>query len=293
MSALGVSEPRAREASRFRRFRRKTPAGLGLTIVVIWILIAYVVPLIVPLDPLTTHPVDRLTPPGSQYLLGSDTFGRGILDRLVGGAAISLAIGAVTTAFSAIIGITIGLIGGYVKFLGGLLMRINDGIMAFPGALFAIVLVAVFGRGFMQIVIALTVIFVPTFARITYGEVVSLRGAGYVRNAISVGATPLRVIGRHIMPNLVSSLIVQATFVCATAILIEASLGFIGAGLAPPAPSWGVMVSEGQAYIRTAWWVLVFPCIAIASLIFGLCLLGDKISDQLENPSDKLPNTTA
>jgi peptide/nickel transport system permease protein len=288
VSAATASTGVARMRKVFRRFTRKVPVGLGLAIVLGWVAIAYLVPLVVQIDPLSTNLSDRLTPPSVEYLMGTDPYGRSVWARIVGGASISLAIGAVTTLVSALIGVSIGLIGGYVDYLGAFLMRINDGIMAFPGALFAIVLVAVFGQGFAQIVVALTIIFVPTFARITYGEVMSLRSSGYVRNAVSVGAAPVRVLFRHILPNLVSSLIVQATFVCAHAILIEASLSFIGVGIAPPSPSWGVMVSEGQAYIRTAWWLLVFPCTAIASLIFGLCLVGDKVSDQLENPSNKV-----
>lgn len=269
-----------------RKRLRKIPSGVGAGIVAFWLFVAYVLPIFFDLNPLTTLPTERLVSPSAEFLLGSDQFGRSMLDRIAAGARISLEIGVSTTVLAAAIGITFGLIGGYVKYLGSVLMRVTDGLMAFPGALFAIVLVAVFGQGFMQIVIALTVTFVPTFARITYGEVVALRGSGYVRNAVSVGCTTPRVIVRHILPNLVPSLIVQATFVCATAIIVEASLGFIGAGLAPPDPSWGVMVSEGQAFMRVAWWVLVFPCLAIASLIFGLCLLGDKISDRIEGRGD-------
>ncbi|WP_104118339.1 ABC transporter permease [Arthrobacter sp. B1805] len=272
---------------------RKIPSGVGAGIVAFWLFVAYILPIFVDLDPLATFPVERLSPPSAEFLLGTDQFGRSMLDRIAAGARISLEVGAFTTILAAAIGITIGLIGGYVKYLGGLLMRVTDGLMAFPGALFAIVLVAVFGQGFLQIVFALTVTFVPTFARITYGEVLALQGAGYVRNAVSVGCTTPRVIVRHILPNLIPSLIVQATFVCATAIIVEASLGFIGAGLAPPDPSWGVMVSEGQAFMRVAWWVLVFPCLAIASLIFGLCLLGDKISDRVEGRGAKTGAETA
>jgi len=260
------------------------PTGIGFYIVVFWLVVAFLVPLVFPIDPLTTNPSRRLEPPSADYWLGTDNYGRGILDRIVGGAAISLSIGAVTTVVSAVIGVVIGLIGGYVKYLGSVLMRINDGIMAFPGALFAIVLVAVFGRTFIVMVFALAIVFIPIFARITFGEVVELRGASFVRNAVSVGASSTRIILRHITPNLVPLLIVQATFVCATAITIEASLGFIGAGIAPPAPSWGVMVSEGQPYIRTAWWTLVFPCLAIATLIFGMCMLGDRVSEKLNRP---------
>lgn len=249
-------------------------------LIVAWLLAAYVVPMFVDLRPLATNPSVRLSPPGLDHLFGTDQYGREVFDRILSGASTSIEIGLFTTLLAAAIGITIGVVGGYVNVLGAVLMRINDGLMSFPGALFAIVLVAVFGQGFWQIVTALTITFVPVFARITFGEVLSMKNVLYVRNAVSFGAGKIRIITRHIIPNLLPSLIAQATFVCASAIIIEAGLGFIGAGLAPPAPSWGVMVSEGQAYIRSAWWLLVFPCGAIISLIFGFCLLGDRVSDR-------------
>jgi peptide/nickel transport system permease protein len=280
-----------RRLGRSAIFSRRVPVSLGLVLVAAWVTVAFVVPAVVPIDPLATAPGNRLRPPSSAYLLGTDSFGRPILDRLIGGAGISLTIGAVTTALSALVGVTMGLIGGYVNYLGPLLMRINDGIMAFPGTLFAIVLVAVFGQNSAILVVALTIIFVPTFARITYGQVTALRTSSFVRNAASVGASTVRIIVRHILPNITSTLIVQATYVCSSAILIEASLSFIGVGVAPPAPSWGVMIGEGQVYIRSAWWVLVSPCLAIASLIFALCLLGDEISERLDNPTSKFPGT--
>ncbi|MGH3762051.1 ABC transporter permease [Actinophytocola sp.] len=242
---------------------------------------ALIGPLLLSNDPNATAPVNRLMPPGGEHLLGTDALGRDILSRLVAGSRVSLFVGLMVTLCSLGIGVTLGVLSGYYRRFGAVAMRITDGLMAFPAILFAIALVAIFGQGEWQMVLALTVILAPLFIRTSFGETRALRELDLIAAARVVGCSDLRVMFVHILPNLVPSLLVQGSFVFATAVLSEASLSFVGVGVPPPTASWGSMISDGRIFIYNAWWLIWPAAVALTSLVLSLSLLGDEMRDSL------------
>lgn len=240
-------------------------------------------PLVAPEDPNVIHVRERLAAPGDGSLLGRDYLGRDIWSRIVYGARVSLLVGASAAVFSALGGIAVGLVGGYSRgFLGGLLMRIVDTIMAFPATLLALAMMAVLGARVSNIVIALSVTYIPRIARIQHAATLQVREMQYVEAANAIGVGTPRLLLRHILPNTLGPILVQTSFVFAGAVIAEAGLSFLGVGTPTGTPSWGNMLSDGRSHMLSAPWITLFPGIAILCLTLSLNTIGDALRDLLD-----------
>lgn len=246
------------------------------------LLIAALGPVFAPYDPTTVNNLNRLKAPSAEHWLGTDEFGRDVLSRLLFGARLSAVIGGLTLLATTIMGTIVGLLAGYYRRVDGALMRIMDALMTFPSLVLAIALISVMGITSYNVVIALTLVFTPQTARVVRASVLSVRETEYVEGAKGLGAGDVRILMRHVLPNCVSPLIVQSTFVMAYAILSEAALSYIGAGVPPPAPSWGNMLSDSRLYMFQAPWLTYYPGIAISMFVLGLILMGDGLRDYLD-----------
>lgn len=241
-----------------------------------------VVQLISPHDPYLTVPLDRLKPPSSVNWLGTDDLGRDVFTRLFVGARTSLLVGFLVMVASAIIGTIIGLAAGYYDALDGWLMRVMDAFMSFPSILLAIAIMAALGPNTFNVVVALSIVYIPRVARLVRGETLTHKNALFVESALSVGARDGYILARYILPNALSPLIVQCTFIIAYAITAEASLSFLGAGVPPEIPTWGNMLREGQRLMTRAWWMAVSPGFALFALVLSLNVIGDALRDALD-----------
>ena len=224
----------------------------------------------------------RLGAPTRIFLLGTDGYGRDVLSRVIHGARVSLRIGLMVVVMNAILGTLIGAGAGSVRSLDNVVMRVMDGLMAFPAILLAIALAATLGASELNVVLALTIAYAPRTARIVRASVLVVREQEYVQAALAAGAGYLRILFRHILANSMSPLIVQLTFIFAVSVLAEAVLSFIGVGPPPPTPTWGNVIAEGRNYIREAPWISLLPGIAIGITVLGLNLLGDGLRDVLD-----------
>jgi len=267
----------------FARLRRNHGAMLGAAGLLLLILVALLASVLAPYDPIEMVPRDRLQSPNPQHWLGTDIFGRDILTRLMYGAQISLLVGVISVTISILIGVNLGLIAGYY---GGLLdtltMRLIDVMLAFPGILLALAIVAVLGPGLFNVMIAVGVAAVPTYARVVRGAVLSVRQNAYVDAALVVGCKNARILFRHVLPNVLAPIIVIATLRVGGAIISGAALSFLGMGAQPPTPEWGAMLTEGRNYMRVAWWITTFPGLAIMVTVLSMNLLGDGLRDALD-----------
>ncbi|MGH2376722.1 MAG: ABC transporter permease [bacterium] len=265
------------------RRRRNLPLLVGGALVGIIAVLAVLAPLLAPYDPTAIDPARRLTPPGSAYLLGTDRLGRDILSRLLYGGRVALAVGAIAVAIGAGAGVPLGLLSGH---RGGrldlVLMRVVDGMMAFPALLLAITVVAALGPGHVQAMTAIGVVLIPIFARLARAQTLGTRGQEFVLAARALGATDLRIVFRHILPNIAGPLLVQATVAFSGAVLAEASLSYLGLGTQPPTPSWGGMLQEARDVLFVARWMAIWPGVAIATAVLGLNLVGDGVRDLLD-----------
>jgi peptide/nickel transport system permease protein len=260
--------------------------ALGLLILVALVVIAIAAPLIAPFDPAEQHPGLELRPPGAPYLLGTDDFGRDVLSRIIYGSQLSLLVGVVAVALGAGVGTPVGFLAGYFGgWLDTLLMRICDALLAMPGILMAIAVIAVLGAGTVQTAVAVAVVSVPEFARLARGSVLAERGHEYVQAAVSIGCPPQQVMVRHLLPNCAGPLFVQLSLAMGFAVLASAALSFLGLGTGPPAPSWGGMLHDSRQYLRQAPWFGVFPGIALAILLLGLSYLSDALRDAFDPTS--------
>ncbi len=277
---------RARSRERliaFQHIMRNNPnMAIGLVILLLAVLMAIFAPIISTDDPKSLDPVNRLQSPSGEAFFGTDSVGRDVYSRTIHGSRLSLAIGASVTILTIIGGVVIGIVSGYYKLADNIVMRFMDGLMAFPSFLLAIALVALLGASFQNVVIALSIVETPRVVRIVRGSVLSLRERQYVEGAIAVGARPLRVLFTHIFPNLIAPLTVQATFVFALAILVEAGLSFLGAGVPPDVPSWGNMMGDANLLKQLAPWMIFFPGLFLSLTVLGANLLGDGLRDTLD-----------
>lgn len=271
----------------WKRFLSNRLAMTGFIIIVITTLLGILAPIISSYTPLEMSPVDRLKSPSADHLMGTDNFGRDLFSRTLYGIRASLFVGFMVTLFSNILGTIIGLYAAYYKPLDHLFMRICDGLMAFPAILLAIAIVASLGPKASNVVIALTIVFTPTIARIIRSSALVVREQTYIEAMKSMGASSFRIIWLHIFPNIVSPLIVQSTFVFALTIIVEAALSFLGAGVPAPAPSLGNILYDGKSVLQTAWWVSVFPGAAVILIVLGLNLFGDGLRDVLDPYDNK------
>jgi peptide/nickel transport system permease protein len=238
---------------------------------------------ITPYNPLAQSIPDRLQAPSAQHWFGTDELGRDVFSRVLAGASVSLQVGFVAVGISLVAGTLIGLVAGYYgRWLDDGLMRFMDVLFAFPAILLAIVVVAVLGPGITNAMIAIGIVYTPIFARIARASVLSVREEVYVRAARSSGAGDLRIMTSHVVPNIAAPLIVQTSLSLAFAILSEAALSFLGLGVQPPDPSWGRMLSEGRSFIEQAWWMALFPGLAIFVVVLAFNVLGDALRDVLD-----------
>jgi len=265
-----------------RKALRRKSILVGAAILLLVLVVALFAKQISPKAPEELNVRFRLEAPSAQALMGTDNLGRDIFSRVLHGARVSLAVGFSTALGASIVGITLGLIGGYSRFAGGTVMRVVDGMMAFPGTLLALTLVAVLGARFTNILIALTVLYTPRIARIEHAAVMQIREQEYVLAAVAQGCSTARVMLQHILPNTIGPIIVQATFILAYAVIAEAGLSFIGVGLPAATASWGSTLANGRDYLLAAPWITLFPGGAIFVLVLGLNLLGDGLRDILD-----------
>ncbi|MCA3564562.1 MAG: ABC transporter permease [Methylocystis sp.] len=281
-AALTNAAPSVRPAFRPWRFIRRNPTlAAGLFILAIMVTVALLAPLIAG-DPLRMQPAQRLRPPSAQYWLGTDSLGRDVFARLVYGARVSLLVGLSVATFSILIGLTIGLLAGFFRTADAIVMRIMDGLMAIPAILLAIAMVSLSRASLLVVIIAITIPEIPRVVRLVRSVVLSVREQPFVEAAIAGGAPTWKILLRHIMPSTFPPLIVQATYVCASAILIEASLSFLGAGTPPEIPTWGNMVSSSRLFLSRAPWTIFAPGLALALVVLAVNLVGDGLRDRLD-----------
>jgi peptide/nickel transport system permease protein len=255
---------------------------IGGTLLVVVIGMALLAPWLTHTDPTALNPRGRLMPPGQGPLFGTDNFGRDVFSRTVWGARLSLEIGCLVALLTTLSGTCVGLMAGYFRRLDTPLMRVMDGMMAFPGILLAIALMSAMGPSKFNVVTALTVVYTPRLARVVRSVTLPLREMQFVEAARAQGMFHQRVLLRHIFPGCLSPLIVQATFLFAEAVLGEASLSLLGAGIPPYIPSWGNMLGEARAYLRDAPWTMLFPGLSLTVTVLALNFLGDGIRDVLD-----------
>jgi peptide/nickel transport system permease protein len=227
-------------------------------------------------------PAQRLKPSSAQFLLGTDAYGRDLLSRVIYGARISLLIGIGAAAFSVGVGLLIGLVSGFFKWVDAVMMRVMDGLMAIPSILLAIAVVSLSGASIWTVMVAITIPEVPRVARLVRSVVLAAREEPYVEAAISVGSSLPKIMWRHLMPNTVAPLIVQGTYVCASAILTEAILSFLGAGISPETPTWGNIMAEGRAYFQVMPSLIFWPGLLLSIAILSINLIGDAARDALD-----------
>ncbi|MGY4480427.1 ABC transporter permease [Bradyrhizobium sp. USDA 3364] len=246
------------------------------------ILMAIFAPLLAPHDPLLLTPAQRLKPSSTQYLLGTDAYGRDLLSRIIYGARISLVIGLGAAVCSIAIGLLIGLVAGFFRWVDAVLMRVMDGLMAIPAILLAIAVVSLSGASIWTVMVAITIPEIPRVARLVRSVVLTAREEPYVEAAISLGTSLPKIMWRHLMPNTIAPLIVQGTYVCASAILTEAILSFLGAGISPETPTWGNIMAEGRAYFQVKPSLIFWPGLLLSIAILSVNLIGDAARDALD-----------
>ena len=263
-------------------FARRKIALFGLAVIGVMLAFAIFAPLIATMDPQEMNPVDKLTPPNGIYLFGTDNFGRDIFSRVVYGARASLLGSTGVILFSMTLGVLTGVVAGYFRRVEPWLMRLVDVLMAFPPLLLALVLVSILGRGMINVIVAVGATYLTRTTRIVYGLTLKVREEAYVEAAVSSGAKVRDIILRHLLPNMMSPIIVQATFTFAFSLLDMAALDFLGLGIPPSIPSWGNMLSEGRMYITRALWLLTFPGMCIVLTVLAFNLAGDVLRDRLD-----------
>ena len=267
---------------RIRKFCKNRMAVIGMIITLFMTVLALFAPLIATHDPWEMVVIERLKAPSAQHLFGTDTFGRDLFSRVAYGARLSMGVGLSVGVLTMVAGMIIGLYACYYKALDNILMRICDGLKAIPSILLAITMMAVIGPSTKNVIISLTLVSIPGMARIARSNALSIKQQTYIEAMRALGAKPTRIIWGHIAPNVLSPVIVQASYVFATAIITEAALSFLGAGVPAPAPSWGNILYEGKTVIYNSWWMVTFPGVFTALSVLGLNLFGDGLRDFLD-----------
>ena len=261
--------------------RRHPTVVVGVGLLLLMVVVTLLAPVIA-VDPLFMNPIDRLRGPQEGMIFGTDMYGRDIFSRTIYGSRISLTVGISVAVLSTVVGLVIGLIAGYNRLFDAIVMRIMDGIMAIPAILLAIALVSLFGASIQNVIIAISVPEIPRVVRLVRSVVLTIREQPYVEAALSVGTSFWKILRRHILPNTVAPLIVQATYVCASAMILEAILSFLGAGTPPEIPTWGNIIAEGRTYFQRAPWIIIFPGLFLAITVLAVNILGDGLRDNLD-----------
>ena len=277
---LAEESPGARA---WRRLLQRKSAVLGLAVIVLFVLMAIFAPLIAPYDPTQQSWTSIRKPPSAQHWFGTDESGRDLFARVIYGARASLLAGVVSISIALSLGVPFGLLAGYGgRWIDALISRITDAMLAIPFLILAIALAAFLGPSLQNAMIAIGVTATPIFVRLTRGQVMAVKVEDYVEAARAVGNPPVRIAVKHILPNILPALIVQATISIATAIIAEASLSFLGLGQQPPAPSWGSMLNTAQRFLTNAPWMAVWPGMAIFLVVLSFNILGDGLRDALD-----------
>jgi peptide/nickel transport system permease protein len=265
-----------------QRMMRRRLVVVSLQVLVVVAFCAIAGPWIAPYAPQRMDIAHRLAPPSLRHWFGSDDFGRDVLTRCIYGARLSLTVGILVVLVSLVCGTILGVVAGYVRRLDGLLMRVTDALMAFPDILLAIALMSALGASVYDVVVALGTVSTPRVARVARGGTLVLRELQFVEAAEALGATDQRVMRVHLLPNLLSPLLVQGTFIFAASILTEAALSFLGAGVPPTIPSWGNMIAGAQQYMQQAAWLILAPGLCILFTVLSLQMVGDALRDALD-----------
>jgi peptide/nickel transport system permease protein len=263
-------------------FRRHPTAIAGGVVLLAMILVAVFAPWLGTIDPQAVAPIRRLKQPSAEFWFGSDMLGRDVYSRVIYGTRVSLAIGIAVAVFSTLFGLLIGLVTGFIRWLDAIVMRIMDGLMSIPPVLLAIALMALTTASIGNVILAITLAEAPRAVRLVRSLVLSLREEPYVEAAIAAGTSLPRILVRHILPNTVAPLLVQGTYVCASAMITEAILSFIGAGTPPNVPSWGNIMAEARSLFQIAGYLILFPGICLSLTVLAVNLLGDGMRDALD-----------
>ncbi|MEO8134249.1 MAG: ABC transporter permease [Betaproteobacteria bacterium] len=286
MSAISIDSAAKPVASTWQfvrdAFRRHPTAIVGGVVLLLMIAIAVFAPWLGTIDPQAVSPIRRLKAPSDAFWFGSDMLGRDVYSRVLYGARVSLAIGIAVALFSTLVGLAIGLVTGFIRWLDAIVMRVMDGLMSIPPVLLAIALMALTRASIENVILAITLAEVPRVVRLVRSLVLTLREQPYVEAAVAAGTTLPRILVRHILPNTVAPLLVQATYVCASAMITEAILSFIGAGTPPNIPSWGNIMAEARSLFQIAGYLIFFPGIFLSVTVLSVNLLGDGMRDALD-----------
>lgn len=284
MTATSLNSPAqpARHIRMARKLRRHPTLYFGILVLVLLTIAALAAPWLATFSPLELNPLYRMKPPSSEHLFGTDALGRDVYSRTLWGARISLLVGATVAIFATAVGVTIGMVAGYFKRLDPIIMRIMDGLMAIPGVLLAIALMAMLQGGLMTVIIAIVVPEVPRVVRLVRALVLTIREQPYIEAAVSVGTRVPAILWRHVLPNLLAPLMVQATFIAASAILTEAVLSFLGVGIPPQLPSWGNIMAEGRNFVAVAFHIILYPGLFLGLAVLAVNLVGDGLRDMLD-----------
>lgn len=282
-SQPGIPQEKSPLQLALARFSHNKIAIFGLVVLLLLILAAVFAHVIAGYDPIQRNVKDRLQPPSGEYLLGTDALGRDLLTRIIYGGRVSLWIGFASVFLSLLAGVPLGLISGYSGgIIDNIIMRIMDLILAFPGIIFAIWLVSLLGPGVNQVIIAISFGSLPTYSRVIRGNVLTIKNVDYVMASRALGGNYWTVISRHILPNVIAPIIIISSLSISSAILSGSSLSFLGLGAQPPTPEWGAMLADGRPYIRTAWWMTVFPGLMLTLIVLASNLFGDGLRDALD-----------
>ncbi|TFD92871.1 ABC transporter permease [Jeotgalibacillus sp. R-1-5s-1] len=267
----------------WKRLRKNKAALVGGYLILLFIIVAIIGPMLTTMSPNATDITNKLAPPSADNWFGTDDFGRDIFTRIIHGMWITLYVGFLSVIIGIALGVPLGVIAGYYGgIIDSIIMRIMDILLAFPGILLALAIVSVLGGSLQNVILAVGIFSVPAFARIVRGSTLSVKKLEYVDAVRALGASDFRIIFRHIMPNVMSPIIVQSTLRIATAVLTAAGLSFLGLGAQPPTPEWGAMLSDGRAYMYDAWHVAFFPGIMIVIVVLAFNIFGDGLRDALD-----------
>jgi peptide/nickel transport system permease protein len=281
--AISQSMPAEQSSPVLRALRRNRFAWIGIGLLALIVLVAIFAPVIAPYDPLKQNILHRLSTPSSDFWLGTDSYGRDVLSRLLYGARISLSIGFLSVLIAMVVGSALGILAGYI---GGafdqIVMGIVDVMLSFPTLLLGLMVAAMLGASFENLIIAIAITETAPFARVARAPTIAMKRRDFVEAGRSLGYTPLHIMRVHILPNILSDIVVVASLWMASAIRTEASLAFIGLGVLPPTATWGGMIREGFDNILSAWWLVVFPSLAILLTVLALNILGDALRDAID-----------
>ncbi len=266
------------------RFLKNNPMALfGTVVIVVSVLLSAAVPLLPIQDPIHQDLPNRLKPPSFQHFFGTDNYGRDVFSRVIWGGRISLLVGIFSVAIGSLIGVTLGIISGYFrKFADVVIMRVTDILLSFPALLLAMAICAALGSSLWNVIIAISIVTVPRFSRLVRGSTLAIKEVDFVEAARALGQSPPKIIFFHVLPNVLSPILVLATLWIPAAIITEASLSFLGLGVMPPTPTWGNIISEGKSYLPNAPWISIFSGISIVLVVMAFNFVGDAVRDAFD-----------